>query len=69
MKSGLISMLSSAPCGGMAASRARVVPPVPGPNSTTFRAADKPARRATRRSKKRELGMTEAICFGLRKKP
>ena len=58
MKSGSISMLSSEACGDMAASRARVVPPVPGPNSTTDPARTTVANSVTRRSKNRELGTT-----------
>ena len=43
---------------------ARVVPPVPGPSSTTMRERAMPAASTTRRSRKRELGMTEPIMAG-----
>ena len=54
-----ISIVTSLASGRIARSRARVVPPVPGPSSTTTRADSIEAVRTMRRSRKRELGMIE----------
>ena len=63
-KWGLISIASSRASGCIARSSARVVPPVPGPSSTTSLARCARVARVTRRSRKRELGMIDPTCFG-----
>jgi hypothetical protein len=63
---GLTSIASSLAPGAIAASIARVVPPVPAPSSTTVCADATPASSTMRRSRKRELGVIEPICLGKR---
>jgi DNA polymerase-4 len=62
---GLISIASRCASGRIARNRACVVPPVPGPSSTTTLARSSRAQRVTRRSRKRELGMIEPTSLGL----
>ena len=57
----LISIHRSLAWCGIARSIARVVPPVPGPNSTIILDEETPAATTVRRSRKRELGITDPI--------
>ena len=58
-KANAIDRATSMAYRGSARRIARVVPPVPGPSSTTVCASRMAARSTIRRSKKRELGITE----------